>query len=165
MSGVVFGSSGGGAPPAPLASSFPIDADLPAVLSTSDAVTYGVDVSTVPGLDPMFRLIDGRRAVAEVVARRYSTPNGALLDDPDFGLDVRGLLNESLDAATLYRWRAAMATEALKDERVLDADVAFAADLVAGTLRVTIALTLADGPFTLVLGIGQLTVELLQVFP
>ncbi len=55
---------------------------------------FVVDVSTFPDLDSSFTLITGRRVIAEAILRRLLTPRGGLAYDPDFGLDVRGWLNE-----------------------------------------------------------------------
>ena len=158
----VRATSGGGSG-GPLASSFPILADTP-IATDATGLEYGIDVSTFPDLDPQFRLISGRRAIVEVVMRRFSTPHGALLDDPDFGRNVREMLNEGLTPSVLYQWQHALQVEALKDERVLSAEVVFDTTrlISRGVLVISVALTDADGPFRFVLAVDQMTVELLR---
>ena len=144
----VRATSGGGSG-GPLASSFPILADTP-IATDATGLEYGIDVSTFPDLDPQFRLISGRRAIVEVVMRRFSTPHGALLDDPT--------------PSVLYQWQHALQVEALKDERVLSAEVVFDTTrlISRGVLVISVALTDADGPFRFVLAVDQMTVELLR---
>lgn len=126
-------------------------------------VDYGTDISTYPdGLDPTFTPISGARAVAEVIARRFETPRGMLVGDPDFGLDVRGLLNEAISTESLYLWRRQMVAEVEKDERILSADVALSFDQSRSLLLATVTCELSSGPFTLVLAISAVGVEILE---
>jgi len=154
-------SIGGGGGPA--ASSFPILADTP-IATDASGLEFGIDVSTFPDLDPQFRLVSGRRAIVEVVMRRFSTPHGALLDDPDFGCDVREMLNDGLTPSVLYQWQHALQVEALKDERVFSAEVSFDTTrlISQGVLVIRVALADADGPFRFVLAVSDMTVELLR---
>ena len=83
------------------------------------ATDYGIDVSTIPDLDPVFALVSGRDALIQALVRRLQTPRGALPFNPDDGLDVRDWLHEGQTATQLFRLRSMVEAELLKDERVL----------------------------------------------
>lgn len=125
---------------------------------------FGYDVSCVADLDPTFRLVTGREAVAQAIARRLSTKNGALAlvgDDPDYGSDLRELVGEDVGPRALFELQARAEAEALKDERVLTAKAS--GSLAAGVLTLVLALSDADGPFRLVLAVSEATVQILKV--
>ena len=87
--------------------------------------TFGAGGSL--GLDPTFTVISGPRVVAENVARRWLTPLGTLPGDEDdvadFGFDVRSFLGAKLTPLAKARLRDQLVRQALKDERVKNADV------------------------------------------
>jgi phage baseplate assembly protein W len=124
---------------------------------------FGSDISTyVNGdLDPTFTVITGPRVVAEAVARRLETPRGRLPEDPNYGYDLRILLNGSFTAADLARHESAIAAEAEKDPRVerADATLSLGADR---RLVARVVLHTAEGPFALVLDVSQVSVALLR---
>jgi hypothetical protein len=124
----------------------------------------GTDLSCVEDLDPAGAQVSGRILLAEAMARRLSTPRGGLIDDPNFGYDLTAYLNDDVGPGDLAAMSAGATAEALKDERVLSADVSVTLD-PDGKLRVTMALADSDGPFTLVLAVGATTVDLLSVSP
>jgi hypothetical protein len=121
---------------------------------------FGTDVSTFPDLDPAFALISDKRAVGEAIARRLMTPHGSIDYDADYGYDVRDLLNEDMGPAELLAAQSAIVDEAEKDERVLHAtlDLVFVPE--SDTLSLPLTLELADGPFELVLSVGQVGVTI-----
>lgn len=125
---------------------------------------FGYDVSCVTDLDPAFRQVTGREAVAQAIARRLSTKNGALAlvgDDPDYGSDLRELVGEDVGPRALFELQARAEAEALKDERVLTAQAS--GSLAAGVLTLVLALSDADGPFRLVLAVSEVSVQILKV--
>lgn len=127
------------------------------------ATDYGSDVSTFPDLDPTFALITGPRVIAEAVARRLMTPRGGGLHyDLAYGYDVRSLLNGSFSNAQIAAIGGEIEQEVLKDERVLAASVTMRFTQATGSLLITIALTAADGPFTLVLDVTAVSVSILR---
>ena len=83
------------------------------------------DITTFPDLD--FHLVSGRRALAEALARRLQTPRGSLFYAPDYGLDLREMLNMRVTQGDLFAWKAAVEQEIRRDERVLsvNADLTF----------------------------------------
>lgn len=103
----------------------------------------------------------GGHLVAEAIARRLQTPRGRLIDDPNYGFDLTGSLNDDLSQADIARISASVQGECQKDERVLSASVQ--ASFVTGALIVSILLSLASGPFRLVLAVTAVSVQILQV--
>lgn len=125
---------------------------------------FGYDVSCVTDLDPAFRQVTGREAVAQAIARRLGTKNGALAligDDPDYGSDLRELVGEDVGPRALFELQTRAEAEALKDERVLTAQAS--GSLAAGVLTLVLALSDADGPFRLVLAVSEVSVQILKV--
>jgi hypothetical protein len=127
-------------------------------------VDFGTDISTFKDgdLDPFFTLISGPRVVAEAIVRRWTTPAGALFYDPSFGEDVRSQLSAAVAPATLFALRARLVAQAEEDERVLEAVVDVALDPLTRRLLVRAQIRTANGPFSLVVSIDRLTVELLS---
>jgi hypothetical protein len=106
-------------------------------------------------------MVSGRRCLGEAIARRLQTPRGGLIDDPNYGFDLSGELNDDVTQEDVARMSSSIVAECLKDERVFGATatVVFA----NGTLLVTIKLTDSAGPFLLVLQVTSVTLELLTV--
>ncbi len=123
---------------------------------------YGTALSCVNDIDAASRTVTGNRVVAEALARRLMTPRGRLIGYPNYGYDLTQFVNADLSPRDLAGIKVGIVAECEKDERVesVDANVVLATD---GTLTVTIAVVGTKGPFTLVLGVSQVTVELLQV--
>lgn len=123
---------------------------------------YGQDVSTFPDLDPGFAAPTGPRVVAESIARRLTTPRGALFWAPDDGFDVRELLNESVTSAKLSQWTRALEQECEKDERVLSASITLTYDSTGMALQIAASLDTADGPFVLVMVVTSVQLTILD---
>lgn len=125
---------------------------------------YGSDVSTFPVTDMTGRTIVGPRVVAEMLLRRYTTRAGKLRYAPDFGRDVRDLLNADLDETDLRFEEALLEREGLKDERIADLDVTLTLDARTSTLRIRADGFLSDGgePFAYVLEVSALTAKILE---
>ena len=104
----------------------------------------------------------GFRVVAEAIVRRWQTPRGGLVDDPNYGFDLSDFVSDDLGKSDLARIAKSAAAEALKDERVLACDVTVQY-LVGGMLAVSGKVQTALGPFQLVVSVGQVTISLLQV--
>lgn len=124
----------------------------------------GVDVFAVTDLDPAFRLVSGRQAHAQAIARRLMTARGDLErigDDPDYGTDLRRFVGDDVGPRVVFEVQAAVEREALKDERT-QASTAVAT-FAGGALTVAVRLTDADGPFSLVLAVSDVTVSVLKV--
>lgn len=124
--------------------------------------SLGIDIHCVTDLDPMFRLVSGPTAVAQRHARRFQTPTGQLLEHAEYGYDVRNLLNASSGATTLYRLKSIIEQQMLRDDETeaAEVDVTF----VESTNKLTLHVKgqTAQGPFSLVLGVDDLTVDILE---
>ena len=152
-----------------------VDAAFEAAIATltpeatppADPLGYGTDLSCVLDCTDDFAVVSGPMIVVQAVARSFITPRGSILDDPDKGCDVRGLLNHGTPLADLRQMQTRLRAEALKDERVDTADVTCLLNANASELTVTARLTLRDArttPFTFVLSVtsAEVLLKLLQ---
>jgi len=129
---------------------------------TPDArVDLGVDFAGVTDITPTFALASGLQNLGMALARRLITPRGRLFYDPSYGFDLRDYLNAGVTDSQMAVLPDEISAECAKDERVqaITADVLFVRS--SETMKVTIRGTTAAGPFTLVLGISAVTVEIL----
>lgn len=127
---------------------------------------YGTDIAMTAdlrGLDPAFGSVTGRRCLAEALVRRLQTPPGRLIDDPDYGYDLIGEINDDLGPADAGRIAVEVTNEVQKDERVVSASTT--ASFALGVLTVSIEITDGAGPFRLVLAVTAVSATVLQVTP
>jgi hypothetical protein len=124
----------------------------------------GVDAACITDITNTLSLAYGLRNLGMALCRRFTTPRGGLWYDPSYGYDLRQFLNAGVTDAEIAVMPDEIADEATKDERVqtCTADVLFQRQ--AETMKVTIRGETADGPFSLVLGISAVTVEILGLF-
>lgn len=128
---------------------------------------YGRDLSCVVDFASDYSEVDPQstRALAEALIRRSITPRGALLDDRDYGTDVRGMLHIGVDANRLRMLGGQLRAEYLKDDRVDEATVTVAAtDPSARSLRITATIApadpaLADFSFTFAVSDADVLIE------
>lgn len=130
----------------------------------ADPNFYGTDIGCGPaGIDETFSLVEGRQALIEAIVGRLETPRGGLLDDPSYGLGVTAWVGKRADAAQLFAWGQALASEARKDDRVRQAKASLSTT-PRGQLRFVLAISPLDGPdFELTGLIGDLALEILTV--
>ena len=120
-----------------------------------DQPDYGVDVSTFQDLDDTFAPLTGLAVIAQAIARS--------LEDARYGVDLRQWLNESLEAADVFRLQQTIEAQCLTDERVQAVSVSVAQPSLY-ELRIAITVEPSQqGPFRLVLKVTSVTVELLAV--
>ena len=90
-------------------------------------VDYGTDLDCLDDIAENGGEVDGVMCLAQACVRRLITPRGGLIDDPNYGFDVRSII----DQASTKRGQAIIATgvdgEIEKDERVLSSSTAIAA--------------------------------------
>ncbi len=130
------------------------------------ATDFGTDVSTYPDLDLSFAPITGQQVLVEAVMRRLETDRGSLPFAPDYGIGIRSWLNESLTQRRVDELVAMVISECLADERIGAADVAASWSRPTETLKLTIAITPADGvvpAFQLVLAVTAVTIDVLSL--
>ena len=132
---------------------------MPQAIST---VNYGIAISCVVGLDPTGMMVSGRRCLIEALARRLVTPPGRLLDDPDYGFDLMGEINDDLTPAEINEIAGSIDTEFLKDERVIASSTTSTFNYTTGVLLLNTTLTDGVGPFSLVLAASAVTVTILD---
>ena len=106
----------------------------------------------------------GFRVVGEAIARRWTTTQGELIDDPNYGENITDVVGDDLSPTDIQVKQTALANEAQKDERVLDCQVTLTLG-VDGTVTCTGVVTTAAGPFTLVLAVGSVTPATLAISP
>lgn len=130
----------------------------------------GIDVSTpvgangLPGLDPYFTLVSGGECYGQALLRRLVTPRGSLVDDDQYGYDVRSWLGETLRPGDLQRLEREVVRECLADERTDTAD-ATATQAADGSITLVVTAWAVDDQVTvrLTLAISDVTVDVLAV--
>lgn len=120
---------------------------------------YGTDLDCSTDLTPDMRLVDpsSRKAIAQAIIRRLSTPRGGLPMSPEYGLDVRGMLNTGLLARDLAGIAGRVRLEIVQDDRIDTADVRGEYSHETSTLDLTIWVTPVDrslGAFSLVVAVS-----------
>lgn len=131
------------------------------------ATSFGKDTSCADSLKTG-RFVTGLRLVAEACYRRLTTPRGTLRGgeaEQNYGLDLSQFVGSTNARAVEASLPGRIQNELLKDERVesviVDILTTTAGSLV--TFTITIAVQTAEGPFTLQVGIGSVTVSLLGI--
>lgn len=122
-------------------------------------VDYGTDLSCVFDLDPGLAEVTGNVLMGQACARRLTTPRGTLIDDPNYGYDIRQFLNDDLSPSDLAKIGAQCDQELLKDERVVSSTTTIT--LVGNVLTASSVVFGANGPFTNVVTVSALTTTLL----
>jgi phage baseplate assembly protein W len=138
----------------------------PADRVAPDTLGYGTDLSCVSDVTPQLDEVDPESVlgIGQAIARRLTTARGQLLDDANYGTDLRGYLNNAMTTAALRDMASQVRAECLKDDRVVDADVTRQDYSIATrSLELEVLITpdsLEFGEFTLVFFVTADTVEL-----
>lgn len=128
---------------------------------------YGTAISTFVagqrGLDRNMRLISGPRVVLEGIARRWITPRGSLITNPNVGINIRDWIGSDISSDGDYAKKHALVTEAQRDDRVDEIDVDFSYDRSTETLTISASVKLADAAtvFEMVLTVDAVSASLL----
>lgn len=114
------------------------------------------------------RFVTGPRLVAEAAYRRLTTPRGMLRgaeEEEVYGLDLADLIGSATTAADKATWPGRIAAELKKDERIETVSVSIVeqADRPGSAFIVTIDATTGEGPFSLQLGIEDVTIDVLGI--
>ena len=107
--------------------------------------------------------VTGNRLIAQMLLHRFITPRGALVSDPNFGLDLTDYVNVAITQKQLTALQAQCNAEAAKDERVISANITLT--FLSGTITVSGTVKTANGPFQLVLAVGPSVQVVIQVTP
>jgi hypothetical protein len=126
---------------------------------------FGKDTSCLTGLRTG-RFVTGARLVAEAAYRRITTPRGTLQggeDEANYGIDLADLIGSATSPSAVAALPGQIQSELLKDERIASVTATVTSSTVgpSTTWTVSIEATTADGPFSLVLAVSGVTVELL----
>ena len=123
------------------------------------ATNFGQDSSCVNDVGLFdLQITDPVVLVAQRILRRLTTPRGGLAaigDDPNFGWDVRQLINAQLSPSSISNYQQQISAECMKEECISSAPVTITNS--GGTVSISISLTSALGPFTLTLPVQNLT--------
>jgi hypothetical protein len=141
------------------------DVTGPGIIQGAADDELGVDLDVITDLRPSFILCGGFRNLGNAIARRLSTPPGSLAaigDDPDYGYDLRGLLNSEMSEEEIGRIGSDVEAEIMKEDRVQSAKVVSTYTWASYDLAVEIEILTKSGPFRLILGVSELTVDVLN---
>jgi hypothetical protein len=119
-------------------------------------LAWGRDLSCVTDCTDSFAETppNSPRIIAEAATRRLITPRGTLLDDPNYGLDLRGYCNRGVTLTDLRTLQARVRAEIGKDARVAQCEAQVTS--VGTSLSVQIEITPADpntAPFPFVISV------------
>lgn len=107
------------------------------------------DLVCIDDLDPLGAEASDRQSLSQDLYHRLITPRGRILDDAEFGLDVRAWLSDDVPANAA----ALIEEEMLKDQRVASASVSISKPSPdAFTIQVDIETN--DDAFTLVVDVS-----------
>lgn len=142
---------------------------LGAVVTQSIADSeLGVDIACLTDIDPNLTLVGGWENFANAECRRLLTVAGFLFDvtgdteAADYGEDIRAKLNAGFTEADVGIFEGRIQAQMMADERAKSADVDVAFNFATSTLTATIDIETAEGTFTLIMKVDQLTVEILD---
>lgn len=139
-----------------------IDAEIALIVRELDAPVapfgFGTDLSCVGDLTESMAEVDPMSPVGlgEALVRRCDCPRGQLPDDPNYGIDLRGMLNRGTTADEIRRSAAQTRGELLKDDRVDTLSVRVAPAPDGSELDITLSVQPVDprvGEFSLTLAL------------
>ncbi len=114
---------------------------------------FGTTLSLTFDLDAMGATVSGLTALAQALIRRITTPRGRLLNDPNYGYDIAGELEDDVTTQQVAAIGANVDAEFLKDQRVFSS-VTTVTLQTDGQLDVASQVQSALGPFSLVFSLS-----------
>jgi hypothetical protein len=145
-----------------------IDAEIAALARVVETPTapfgFGADLSCDSDLDPA-RELGGfdPLVLGQAIVRRLDCPRGALPGDPDYGIDLRAMVNRGTTADTIRALGAQIRAELTKDDRIDRVTVTVTPSPTGTSLRVQLGITPVDpaiGGFSLTLAVTSAAVLL-----
>jgi hypothetical protein len=129
------------------------------------ATDFGTDTSCTDSLRTG-RLSSGVQLVAEAAYRRLITPHGMLQggeDEADYGLDLQDLIGSSTTKSQQAAVPGQIQAELLKDQRIesVTVDMQIFTNGPSTSYQIAIEAQTGVGPFSLVLAVSDVSVELL----
>ena len=125
------------------------------------SVSLGTDIECLTDLQ--FNLVSGTRNVALALARRLTTPKGSLWYATGYGFDLNDYINADVTSDTLNKIRQGVVEQCKQDERVDSVNCQVTWSPSTKTIVVAISCTSSKGPFSLVMGIGSVSVDVLKI--
>ena len=119
-------------------------------------------MSCATDLDGSLSDVTGNPLLLEALVRHITSPRGSVIDAPNYGIDVRDYLGDDMTSEELGRLRGAVRAELLADERVLDVTVTTDFNSTTHYLKLGIVGSSAQGPFSMVLLVSAVTVQILS---
>jgi len=123
---------------------------------------FGIDLDCAEDLTPDMRLVTGPRLLAQALVRRLNTPRSGLIDDPNYGFDLRSLLSKGQTVAQRATIPGLVQAEVLKDERVASAEIQILT-FTPIAMVLTIRVGTATGPFRMTVDVNAAAVVLREV--
>jgi len=112
--------------------------------------------------DPSMRTTTGRALLIQSLLCRQTTARGSVIDCPNDCLDIRNYVSDGMTTAQILQLAGTIQSELLKDQRVTSALVTGTYSFQTATLSLSEAIQSGYGPFTMVLGVSAVTVQLLN---
>jgi hypothetical protein len=111
---------------------------------------YGADLHCSSDLRDDLAEVDPNsyEGIAESIVRRWTCPRGQNADDPDYGRDVRELLNRGLTSAEVLAEAGLLRAEAEKEETVDDCEVELVLSAAERSVTIAATVTPADPALT-----------------
>ncbi|MBA3841093.1 MAG: hypothetical protein H0X39_00460 [Actinobacteria bacterium] len=129
------------------------------VTPSTGELGYGTDLACVTDLSADLAEVDplSPSAIGQALVRRLSTARGTLIDDPNYGLDVRGFCNHGVPVKDLRDIGGAIRLELVKDDRVQDVTVTVTQPYQTGLKVVIVVVPAVIGlaPFDLTFAIAD----------
>lgn len=115
-------------------------------MSSQANLGYGWDLSLATDLRSDMGVVDpfSVEGIGEALLRRLDCPRGALPGDPNYGLDVRGMLNRATDPRTISALGGQIKAECEKDDRVDSVTARVAASADYSTLTIDLVVVPVD---------------------
>jgi phage baseplate assembly protein W len=119
--------------------------------NTNFGPDVGIDVDALTDVPLDWSLCSGLRNLGNALGRRLRTVLGALASDPNYGFDLRDMLNAGVDASRLSALRGQVVAEIEKDQRVnAVSTIDFTYDGGTQALSIALSVETAVGPFDLI---------------
>ena len=111
------------------------------------------------------RFVTGARLVGEAIYRRLTTPRGMLRggeEEQNYGFDLSDLIGSVTTSADAASLPGRIEAEITKDARILSVSVTVVPTTVGPSTSwdITIGAETQDGPFTLVVAVDDVNIEL-----
>ena len=137
-------------------------------MANSPSNVYGRDLACLPNADGILDLTGdmqeatGPDVLIQSIVRRHLTVKGSDIASPNDGIDVRLYVKAGLTQTDISGIAAVVQQELIRDQRVLPSTTVTASfNTETLILTLTEVIQTANGPFSLTLAIGQVTVDII----